>query len=457
MDGFSVQALSRCPLAEAVLVCLDHVCDSDFLNEIFVANRQSSRERLLTFENMVTVVRSAILEHGGSALSALKESNLEASKSAFYEKLSGIPLKLSEALLREGTLRVRELLPTKLTANIPTSLSEFWVGVVDGKKIKNVGKRLTIARRFNGGKLLGAKALVLFDMRLGMIVAAEGELDGERNDGPLVPGLMEQLKDAVPESRQLLVADSQYCDLTAPNRFRQFGGEVVVRYHPKTGFFPDQGRAEQHSVDGEERKVIEDWGVLGTPNSQNAFAARRIRVKRENQGDLILITTLLDADTYPANDILSVYFQRWNIETAFNKLSEVFSLLHVIGCNPRATFFQFSLCCLVYNIVQLIRHHLGGQQKLKPQDVSMQLLHIEIVKQLSAVLMFVDDDDLIAAVSHPESAKQRQQRITQLLNTAWKERFEKAPNKPRKRGRPPNKTTIPGGHTSVQRLIEKNT
>ena len=459
MDGFSTSALKRCPLAEAVLCCLDHVCDSDFLADVFETHRGASRERILTFENLVNVVRSAVFEHGGSARSALREADLSISKSAFYDKLSRVPLELSEALLREGTHRVCDLLPSKRESQVPDCLAAFRVGIIDGKKVKNVGKRLTIARRYGGGKLLGAKALVLFDMNLGMIVASEGELDGERNDGPQLPGLMDQVQSLDEQQPWLFVADSQYCDLTAPKNFRRVGAEFVVRYHSKTGFFPDEERGEQQSMDEDQREVIEDWGSLGKPSASNAIEVRRIRVKRpEFKNDVVLITTLLDSEAYPATDIMQVYFQRWDIETAFNKLSEVFSLLHVIGCKPRATFFQFVLCCLVYNIMQLVRHHLGQQNELEPQDVSMQMLHTEIVKQLTALFMFVDDDEICAAISTPQTLAQRHQRITDTLATAWKPHFEKTPNKKPKRGAPPpHKPPIPGGHTSVQRLIEEKT
>ena len=268
---------------------------------------------------------------------------------------------------------------------------------------------------------------------------------------------MSQLKEEANQATWLIVADSQYCDLIAPKNFRELGAEVVVRYHPKTGYFPDETRPPKHSRDNEGRDAIEDWGVLGSPSSSRSFAVRRIRVEREGQKDLVLITTLLDANVYPANDILSLYFQRWDIETAFNKLSEVFSLLHVIGCNPKATFFQFTLCCLMYNILQLLRHHFGAQQQLKPRDVSMQMLHTDIVKQLTAALMFLEADDLLAHISQPATAVRRRQRIERLLKNAWDPYFKKTPNKPRKRGSPIKKPTIPGGHTSVQRLIDKNT
>ena len=43
-------------------------------------------------------------------------------------------------------------------------------------------------------------------------------------------------------------------------------------------------------------------------------AVRRIHLKRTDGEDVIVPTDLLDADAYPADDLLEVYLQRWGIE-----------------------------------------------------------------------------------------------------------------------------------------------
>ena len=56
---------------------------------------------------------------------------------------------------------------------------------------------------------------------------------------------------------------------------------------------------------------------------------RRITVYRDGQEPLEIITDLLDADRYPANDLLELYRQRWGIEQVFQKVSEVFHLTNL--------------------------------------------------------------------------------------------------------------------------------
>ena len=53
---------------------------------------------------------------------------------------------------------------------------------------------------------------------------------------------------------------------------------------------------------------------------------------------------LLDADVYPAADLLDAYRQRWGIEQVFQQVTEVFGLQQLIGSRPEAAVFQAAIC-----------------------------------------------------------------------------------------------------------------
>jgi IS4 transposase len=63
---------------------------------------------------------------------------------------------------------------------------------------------------------------------------------------------------------------------------------------------------------------------------------------------------LLDAELWPATDLLFVYLTRWQIENVFQAITGVFALRHLMGCTARATVFQASLCLLMYNVLQVL-------------------------------------------------------------------------------------------------------
>jgi len=87
------------------------------------------------------------------------------------------------------------------------------------------------------------------------------------------------------------------------------------------------------------------------------------------QDDVILVTDLLDADAYPAQDLLWLYSERWGIERMFQQVTEVFGLQGLIGGTPQACIFQFAFCLLLYNMIQVVRGYLAAGQYRQPEEI----------------------------------------------------------------------------------------
>jgi len=123
------------------------------------------------------------------------------------------------------------------------------------------------------GKLLG-KALVALSIHEQLIVGMVSSLDGEANDGPLVPELLKRVH-TLTESLVIFLTDSQYSDLTTTRNILDYGSNFVMRYHPKVHFH-----------------------------------VRRITVTRDGKPDLILVTSLLDSSKFSGSAILEIYALR---------------------------------------------------------------------------------------------------------------------------------------------------
>ena len=98
-----------------------------------------------------------------------------------------------------------------------------------------------------------------------------------------------------------------------------------------------------------------------------------------------MITDLLDEAAFPAEDMLATYHKRWGIETVFHQITDVFSLRHLIGSSPQAVLFQFSLCLLLYNTLQVLRAHLAAHQKCEAKKISNEKLFYDVKRQLVSV------------------------------------------------------------------------
>ena len=326
---------------------------------------------------------------------------------------------------------------------------------VDGKKLKKLAKRLKAARGVDG-KVLGGKTLVARDLHLGIAVAMQAHPDGEANDGPLVPGLLNQIVELYPEEICLWILDSQFCDLTTPKRILAQDHHFLVRYHPKVQFHRASSYEVREGIDQRGRKYREEIGRLGSPNNKlaNRPLVRRITVSRPGDDDLILITSLLDMDHVPATDLLEAYAARWTIETMFQHVTEVFCLQRLIGGTAQASVFQCGFCLLLFNIIHLLRVHLSIQHDREADDISMKNVFDDVQSELTALRVLLPTQRIVSEFCTHSTANQVRRRLQSLLKSNWQDHWLKAPKNQRRP--PPAKRKVSGGHTSIHRLIRRH-
>jgi len=146
------------------------------------------------------------------------------------------------------------------------------------------------------------------------------------------------------------------------------GDHFVVRYNAKVGFHRDPEKPVKTGVNHGGQTYSEEWGWLGAANHSKRRYVRQITLQRPGEPDVALVTDLLDADLYPAEDLLNPYLQRWGIEQVFQKVTEAFHLQGLIGGTPKATIFQFAFCLLLYNLIQVIRGYVAAHQERETEE-----------------------------------------------------------------------------------------
>lgn len=453
MDGFELEVVRRAPLAEATYLLLRFAWDQDFLAHVFQQHRGRSYEGELSFAMVVHLIADALLEHSGSARRALRQARgnaeLPVSHEAFYGKLRRLPQSLSHGFLAQTTQR---LLPLCVATRspLPRSLQQFQVLAIDGKKIKHAAKRLKPTRAFRGS-VLGGKLLVALDLETALAPAMHSRLDGEANDPPLVPPLLDELR-SVPRTRpRLYVLDRQFCDLKLPQLLTAEGDHFLIRYHRKVTFTRDESHPLRTGTDSQGRSFIDERGWLGRSDHQRRCYVRRITLQREGEEEVAVLTDLLDEETFPAIDLLEVYRQRWGIERVFQQVTEVFHLQQLVSSSPQGTIFQAAFCLLLYNVLQVERSYLAAAQQLERDRISLENLFYDVRRQLIGWNEFIPRGWTIAHFAAGPSSTDTRERLHVLLDPQWKPAWLKAPNK---KYRP--KTLDPpksGGHTSIQRLL----
>jgi hypothetical protein len=313
-----------------------------------------------------------------------------------------------------------------------------------------VPKRLLPLRGSSGG-VLGGKALVALHWASGLSVAMATDPDGETNEAKLVPDLLPQVQAHFQEV--LYVGDRQFGDPTQAAAFSARAGDhFLVRYDGKTTFTRDPDRPVQRGVDSQGRVYEEDWGTFGGPRNKHRRYVRRITLDRPGEETVVLITDLLDEKAYPATDLLALYLARWGIERVFQQITEVFDLSRLIGTTPQGTLFQLAFCLLLYNQIQVVRAYVAAGAQRPVGSVSAELLFEDVRRQLIALHEVLQPAEVAQVMPPIGTAAQLRQRLQQLLQGVWTERWQKAPAKKRT---PPHSGNSKREHKSAYRLIQE--
>ncbi len=154
------------------------------------------------------------------------------------------------------------------------------------------------------------------------------------------------------------------------------------------------GRRRRAATRG--RRIVQEWGWLGKAQTAQRLYVRRITLDLPHGKSLSVVTDLLNETKYPAADILTTYQKRWGIETVFHQITDVFSLRHLIGTQPKAVLFQLSFCLLLYNVLQVVRGHLAWHQGCAAEKISNEKLFYDAERQLVAVSELVEVEPLLS-------------------------------------------------------------
>jgi len=96
----------------------------------------------------------------------------------------------------------------------------------------------------------------------------------------------------------------------------------------------------------------------------------RIREPNRRVREVILVTTLLDPERYPAQAIAKLYEQRWQIEVDLRDLKETLGLDVLKGHDVETVKKELLVFVLVHNLVRLVMVQAARRQRVKPHRIS---------------------------------------------------------------------------------------
>jgi hypothetical protein len=96
----------------------------------------------------------------------------------------------------------------------------------------------------------------------------------------------------------------------------------------------------------------------------------RVDCKGYRTREITLVTTLLDAEFYPADELATMYHRRWTIETNFRHL-KITMKMDVLKCKTvEGVLKELAVFVLIYNLVRLVMLEASRRQKVEVDRIS---------------------------------------------------------------------------------------
>ncbi len=96
----------------------------------------------------------------------------------------------------------------------------------------------------------------------------------------------------------------------------------------------------------------------------------RIRSAGCRVREVTLVTSLLDADRYPAAEIARLYERRWQVEVDLRDLKITLGLDVLKGHKVETVLKEMNIFVLIYNMVRLVILQAARRQRVHPRRIS---------------------------------------------------------------------------------------
>jgi Transposase DDE domain len=348
------QFVKESPVSIMMRALMSHIFATERMDRLFTKHAQVQYQQDLLFSSQVDLMSLVVCGVQKSVHAAYKAraENLSVSTTALYNKLCGVELSVSEALVRETGQDLAELV--KLVGGEQTNiLPGYCIKVVDGTCLKGTDHRLKAIRNLAASPLPG-KAIVVLEQQSKIITDIVLIEDGHAQERSEFDAVLKKVK-----PQDLWCGDRNFCTLKFLFTIQDKKAFFVIRQHGGMGF-----------------KELEELKPLGSTETGELFEQkveinyegkelilRRIVLKlfvptRDKEWEIAIFSNL--QESVPAIKIAEIYRKRWNIESLFQTVTKNFHGEIQTLAYPKAALFSFSMALVAYNILATLRGVLGG-------------------------------------------------------------------------------------------------
>jgi hypothetical protein len=439
--------LKEAPFCVMARAALESLFSRERLDALFARTARTQYTRDLLFSQLVELLTAVVLRQQPSVRAAFHKGTggVTVSNQAVYDKLNGLELGVSAALVRDSAERLAPVLRT-LHARHPAAVKGYRVRILDGNALSATQRRLPEMRSAWDAPLPG-RVLAVLDPRTELVTDVFLTPNGHDQERSLIADVL-----GVVRPRDVWVADRNFCTRAFLLGLSVAKAAFVIREHAGLGGTPVGARVRvgrgETGVVYEQRFEVEHAG--------RTLGFRRVSVVLDaptQDGDTeVHVLTNLPADVAGGVSVGELYRGRWTIEGRFLEMSRALNAEPHTLCYPPAALFAFCLGLVASNAFALLRgavravHGEAARAGLSSYAVALdiQQMHRGMMVALPAVQWEVFRDmtaaELAAAMKHMAAAIDRK-------------RYRKTTRGPKKPTGP--KRYKNGGHVATYKLLLK--
>jgi hypothetical protein len=429
-------------MARAVL---ENLFQPERLDALFERTAQRQYQRTLLFSSVFELMQAVVLGVEPAVYAAYRKRRhtLKVSDQAVYDKLDGMELGLSTALVQD-TAQQAEPIINALAARRAPWLPGYRVRILDGNHLSATEHRLEELRTTWAAPLPG-KVLVVLEPETGLATDVFLTPDGHAQERSLLDEVLASVHE-----RDLWIADRNFCTLKFLTEIAGKKGFFVIRQH---GTVPGELRGRRRvQGDGPTGKIYEQ--TLAVTYEKQTGELRRVTIElleatRDGDTSLHLLTNL--PKQVSARQVADLYRRRWTIETLFLEVTTTLTCEIRTLCYPKAALFVFCLALVAANAVAVLKAALRAAHGEEPADeLSGYYLALE-VKQVHEGMMIALPPGCWDEVAGTE-VRQFAKLLKEMAAHVDLERYRKSIRGPKKP--PPKKSRYQnGGHVSTHKLL----
>jgi Transposase DDE domain len=445
--------VDQSPVSVMVRGTLERILHPDTVETIFQEHAVSQYTLKITFAQCVQIMDAVVfkLQPSVGAWYAQNGEQLSATRQSLYDKLRHIEPPVSAALVQHVGKELLECV-RRMKGAPENLLPGYRLRILDGNHLAGTEHRLKGLRDTRAAALPG-QSLVLYDPRYDLITDVIPCEDAYTQERALLGQVLLLLT-----RKDCVLGDRNFCTTGFLFGVRRRGAFFVIRQHAGLTW-ETAGKRRSIGKDGSGRKLTEQRIRVTEPSTGETMLIRRITIplnKPNDKGETELhVLTNLPRKDAPGRLVADLYARRWSIENAFHQLaqdlqSEIDTLAY-----PKAALFGFSLACVAYNAVSLVKAALRATlgNEFVETKLSMYYLTLEVARVTGGMAVAIPEEEW--GIFRRMSAQEFLATILDLARRVQPEKYTKHKRGPKKKQ--PKKTSGKNRvHVSTARVLAGN-